>query len=66
MLKGSNRYFNIYFDRKTFVGKMRVFRQPDSYVKVMINDYSNQVDLSSFVFDGKIIVKIRRRFMIFD
>jgi hypothetical protein len=31
----------------------------------LINDYLNWVDMSTFLEDGKILVKNRRRFMVF-
>ena len=32
---------------------------------MLINDFLNWVDMSTFLENGKILVKIRRRFMIF-
>jgi hypothetical protein len=39
--------------------------KPDSTSKVIINDYQNFVDMSTFLEDGKILIKIRRRYMVF-
>ena len=39
---------------------------PDNAQKILINDYLHWVDMSTFIFEGKILVKIRRRFMVFD
>jgi hypothetical protein len=40
--------------------------KPDSAHKVILNDHSDWLDMSSFLDDGKILVKIRRRFMVFS
>tara|TARA_B110000285_G_C15032107_1_gene567330 strand:+ start:768 stop:944 length:177 start_codon:yes stop_codon:yes gene_type:complete len=39
--------------------------KPDSTSRVIINDYLNFVDMSTFLEDGKILIKIRRRYMVF-
>ena len=62
---GSNRYYNIYTQNK-FEAKMHLFRKPDSVSKVMINDHQNCVRMSTFVFDGKVLIKILGRFLVFN
>lgn len=44
---------------------MIIYEKPDSAQKTLINDFMKLCDLSSFLDDGKIFVKIQRRFMIF-
>jgi len=39
---------------------------PDNKTNVLINDIDKKVDLSTFLQDGKILVKIAHRFLLFD
>lgn len=48
-----------------FVSHITLVLRPDSAHKVIVNDHSDWLDMSSFLDDGKILVKIRRRFMVF-
>lgn len=57
--------FNIYQINK-FTSKINIQRRPDSTEKTLINDFQNYVDMSTFLEDGKILVKIRRRLMVFS
>jgi len=61
---GSSNIFNIYQINK-FTSRINIQQKPDSTAKTLLNDYLNWVDMSSFLDDGKILVKIRRRFMVF-
>jgi len=45
---------------------MKIYEKPDSSQKTLINDFMHLVDVSTFLQDGKILVKALRRFMIFD
>ena len=63
-MQGSHRFFNIYQLDK-FTSKIIIFQKPDQTEKVIINDYLNWVDMSTFLESGKILIKIRRRFMVF-
>ena len=42
-----------------------IYEKPDSAQKTLINDFQHLVDISSFMDNGKIFVKLQRRFMIF-
>jgi hypothetical protein len=64
-INGSFRYFNVYQVDK-FKSHMTVALKPDSTSRVVINDYLNFVDMSTFLEDGKILIKIRRRYMVFN
>ena len=64
LMQGSHRFFNIYQLDK-FTSKIIIFQKPDQTEKVIINDYLNWVDMSTFLESGKILIKIRRRFMVF-
>ena len=64
MSKGSNRFFNIYRISK-FKLKISLFDLPDSVQKVLINDFQNKTDMSTYIEGGKILVKVFKRFMIF-
>ena len=44
---------------------MRIFYLPDRTEKTLINDFQNLVDMSTFLENGNILLKIRDRFMIF-
>lgn len=48
-----------------FTSHITVGLKPDSTSKVIINDFQNFVDMSTFLEDGKILIKIRRRYMVF-
>ena len=63
-MRASNRFFNVYQQGK-FTSQLMIFQRPDTTRSTLINDFLNWVDMSSFLSDGKILVKIRRRFMIF-
>lgn len=62
---GSNQFINVY---KTgdFRCHMKIYEKPDSSQKTLINDFMHLVDVSTFLQDGKILVKALRRFMIFS
>lgn len=45
---------------------MKIYEKPDSAQKTLINDFMHLVDVSTFLSDGKILVKALRRYMIFD
>lgn len=45
---------------------MVVYEKPDSAQKTLINDFMHLVDVSTFLGDGRILVKCLRRFMIFS
>ena len=64
MSKGSNRFFNIYRINK-FKAKISLFDLPDSVQKILINDFQNKTDMSTYVEGGKILVKVFKRFMVF-
>lgn len=63
-IKASNRFFNVYQQSK-FISQIKIFQRPDTTRNTLINDFLNWVDMSSFLEDGKILMKIRRRFMVF-
>ena len=44
---------------------MRIFYLPDRTEKTLINDFQNLVDMSTFLENGNILLKIRSRYMIF-
>jgi hypothetical protein len=62
---GSKRFFSIYQVDK-FKSLMTICQRPDSTSKTLINDYLNTVDMSTFLEDGTILIKIKDRFMIFS
>jgi hypothetical protein len=55
----------VVYQQDKFTSKIRLFQKPDKTEKPLINDYLNWVDMSTFLDNGKIMIKIRRRFMIF-
>ena len=63
-VNGSHRFINVYQSDK-FTSRIRLFQKPDQVEKPLINDFLNWVDMSTFLESGKIMVKCRRRFMIF-
>jgi hypothetical protein len=40
--------------------------KPDSTSAVVVNDFQNFCDMSTFLENGLILVKLRRRFMVFN
>ena len=64
MLNGSHRMFNVYQIDK-FTSRIKLFQKPDSTEKLLINDFLNWADMSTFLENGNILVKVRNRFMIF-
>jgi hypothetical protein len=65
VIVGSNRYFNIFRKRK-FIANMHIFRLPDSQKQLLINDFQNLVDFSTFLNSGDILVKLASRFLVFS
>jgi hypothetical protein len=65
VIEGSNRYFNIFRKRK-FISNMHIFRLPDSQRQLLINDFQNLVDFSTFLNSGDILVKLASRFLVFN
>jgi hypothetical protein len=63
-MTGSHRFFDVYQQDK-FTSRIRLFQKPDQIEKPLTNDFLNWVDMSTFLDNGKILMKIRRRFMIF-
>ena len=64
-LEGSNRCYNVYKYRK-FKAFMKIAYLPNAYEKTIINDFQNGVDMSTFLADGNILVKMFHRFLIFS
>ena len=64
VIGGSKRFFNIYQVKK-FTSHMTICQRPDATSKTMINDFQNTVDMSTFLSNGKIMIKILNRFMVF-
>ena len=61
---GSKRFFNVYQVKK-FTSHITICQRPDATSKTMINDFQNTVDMSTFLTNGKIMIKILNRFMVF-
>jgi hypothetical protein len=61
---GSNQFFNVYKTGE-FKCHMKIYEKPDSSQKTLINDFMHLVDVSTFLTNGKILVKALRRFMVF-
>lgn len=45
---------------------MKIVYLPNAYEKTMINDFQNGVDMSTFLANGDILLKIFHRFLIFS
>lgn len=65
LIKGSSRFFNIYTSPDSTYINARIFNMPDRTQKTLLNDVQNLVDMSSFLPDGKILVRCRDRFMLY-
>jgi hypothetical protein len=63
-IQGSKRVFNVYQVNR-FKSHIAIILKPDSASKVVINDYQNFCDMSTFLENGYILSKIRRRYMVF-
>ena len=42
-----------------FKSHMTICQKPDSTSKTLINDYMNEVDMSTYLSDGKILIKVQ-------
>jgi hypothetical protein len=62
--QGSNRFINIY-KKNTFESFVNIFYLPDTAEKTLIHDCFNGVDMSTFLDNGYIMLKIFHRFLIF-
>lgn len=63
---GSNEFLVIYLNCKTMKSFARFFMHPDSNDKSLIADYENKCDLTTFLDNGDILLKIYNRFLVFD
>ena len=45
---------------------MRMFLLPDKTQRTLINDFSNYCDMSTFLEGGQVLLKIRRRYILFS
>ena len=45
---------------------MKIVYLPNAYEKTIINDFQNGVDMSTFLANGNILLKIFHRFLIFS
>lgn len=64
-MTASQRFFNVYQLDK-FVSHITILQRPDTAHEVILNDPFAWLDLSSYLDDGKILMKVRRRFMVFS
>ena len=55
--EGSNRFYNVYRQNK-FRTFLKIYYLPDSTERTLINDYLNGVDMSTFLQNGKVLLKI--------
>ena len=62
---GNNRFYNVLRQRK-FKTFIRIFNLPDKTQRTLVNDFSNYVDMSTFLPGGQILLRCRRRFLIFS
>ena len=63
--KGSSMFIDIYYYCRT-KSQIRVFNKPDVCQKTLINDRMNKVEMSTFLQDGEILLKIGSRFLHFN
>lgn len=64
-MAASPRFYNVY-QRDKFVSHIRILQKPDTAHDVVLNDPFGWLDLSSYLDDGRILIKVRRRFMVFS
>jgi hypothetical protein len=64
-IRGSNRVYNVYTTEK-FKSFIKISSVPDTNERVIVNDFMNSVDFSTFMPDGKILLRVNQRFMIFN
>ena len=62
----SEKYYNIYQYGGENHYKMKFYQKPDSSKYPLLNDLQETVDLSTFLSDGRILLKSGYRFYIFD
>ena len=63
---GSSEFVNVYQQNDSYIYRQKIYSLPDNKTSVLINDIDNKVDMSTFLHDGKIMVKIAQRYMLFD
>lgn len=63
-MTGSNQFFCVLRSGK-YKSFIKLVQQPDKVAKTLVNDFQNYCDVSSFLENGNILVKCRRRYMIF-
>jgi len=64
-IRGSNRVYNTYTSEK-YKSFIKISSVPDTNERVIVNDFMNSVDMSTFMPDGKILLRVNQRFMIFN
>ena len=65
-IQGSSRFFNVYTTRDGSSVCIKIFIMPDRTQKTLMNDFQNLVDMSTFLPDGRILVRCRDRFLLFS
>lgn len=66
---GDNDTFSLvmrYGESDQLLFKSRTYQLPDAQQTMMLTDFDKQVDMSTFLDSGDILLKIKNRFMIFD
>ena len=63
--KGSNRFYNVYRTNK-YETYIRIFYLPDTTERTLVNDFQNGVDMSTFLQNGNMMVKVFHQYMIFN
>jgi len=63
---GSHDFTVVYKYGQDMIYKGRIYQQPDCQCTSLVADYEKQVDLTTFLDSGEILLKIKFRFMIFD
>jgi hypothetical protein len=66
LYEGSNEFAVMYQENDKHIYKKIIYSLPNSTTNVLINDIYNKVELSTFLADGRILVKIAQRFLLFD
>jgi hypothetical protein len=65
LAKGTNEFTIVYRNIKSKDFKQIIYQLPDSLTTKLIGDYENKVDMSTFLNDGDILLKVDYRFMRF-
>lgn len=64
--EGSSEFVIVYQENDSYVYKQMIYSLPTNKTNILVNDIDKKVDMSTFLEEGMILVKIAHRYLLFD